>query len=434
MARIPVEWNWRVFAFTAGATLAATLIAGLAPALSAVRPPTRRGAAPASRRLGRTLIVAQIALSMVLLSVAGMLTRSLWNLRHQDFGYHPDRLVVADLPWEFSPAMMARYAAVYQPLLDRMEALPDIRFSALCGFGPLSQAGQHTGPFAAPGGAAAGMRIVHVSARFFETAGIPITAGRGITDDDRAPSPRVAVLSETAARELFSRDNPVGRSISDTQAYDPLRAMEVAGVARDVRFAGPTEPHTAVVYVAMPQFPAPITSAMARAGGDPGRAAANLRAAIHSVDPDLAVSSVRGAAEIIDSQLGRERVLAFVASGFALLALALTAIGVYGLVSYAVEQRTREIGIRAALGARQGQIVGMIVGELAIAAGSSAALGVVGAVATGQAIRGVLFGTAEDSRAVAGAALLLVIVGAMAAWLPARRAARRDPVAALRQD
>jgi len=268
-----------------------------------------------------------VALSLVLLSGAGLLARSLCNLRHQDFGFRADHLVVADLPWEFNPAMMARYAAIREPLSERLNALPGVASAALSGFGPLGSA-QHTGRIGISGEPSVGARIVHVSDHYFETTGIPIIAGRGITADDRANSPHVAVLTQTAARAVFGGANPIGRSLTD--------GVEVVGIARDVRFAGPGDPYSPLIFVPLTQSPAPITAALVRVTGDPGGVAANIRAAVHSVDPDLAVASVRPVPEIVDSQLGRERVLALLAAGFGLLALAMTCVGMYGVIAYAV--------------------------------------------------------------------------------------------------
>jgi predicted permease len=423
-ATIAVDWNWRVPAFAIAVTALATILFGLAPALSATRP--TRGVGRRGRAFGRGLIAAQVALSLVLLSGAVLLARSLWNLRHQDFGFRADHLVIADLPWEFNPAMMARYAAIRGPLLERLNALPGVASAALSGFGPLGDA-QHTGRIGISGEPTVGARIVHVSDRYFETTGIPIIAGLGITAADRAAALHVAVLSQTAARAVFGGADPIGRSLTD--------GVEIVGVARDVRFAGPSDPFSPLMFVPLTQSPAPITAALVRATGDPANAAANMRAAVHAADPDLAVASVRPVPEIVDSQLGRERVLALLAAGFGLLALAMTCVGIYGVIAYAVEQRTREIGIRVALGARGGQVTSMLVRELAWLVCAGAIPGAAGAIAAGRLLRTVLFGIGpHDYLLTVWSAVLLAIVAATAAYLPARHAARLDPMQALRQE
>jgi putative ABC transport system permease protein len=431
MAGATAEWSWRVAAFTAGITAVTGLLFGTAPAVSATRPLTPRASRP---KIGRALIAAQVAVSVVLLSGAGMLAQSLWNLRHQDFGFRADGLVVADLPWEFSPAMMARYEALRRPLLDRLQAVPGARSAALSGFGPMGGA-QHTGPFSSAGAYAVPTRMVHVSARYFETTEIPILAGRGFTDADRAGAAPVAVLTETAARAFFGGANPVGKLISGKDVYDPARAVEVVGVARDVRFGTPNEAFSAIVFLPLPQSPAPITSAIVRVSGDSGTAAANVRAAFHEVDPDIAIASVQPLPAVIDASLQQERALAVLANGFAALALVLTSVGIYGVISYAVTRRAREIGIRIALGARRGQVSRMLLREIGAIALAGVAVGGAGAYAASRALHGMLFGIAPgDWSMTAGAAALLGTIAAAAAYLPARRAARLDPMTALRQD
>ncbi len=254
---LSVQFNWRVVAFAVAAAVLATVLSGLAPALSATR--ISRYPGPRRRWLGQALIAAQVAVSLLLLSGAGLLSRSLWNLRHQDFGFRPGRLLLVDLPWEFSPSMMARYAALRGPLFDRMNALPGVQSAAISGFGPLGS-DVHTGPIAAPGVPSSMARIVHISPRYFETAGIPIVARRSIGADDRAGAPRVAVLSETAARRMFGGAGPIGPFLSPDKTFDASHAIEIVGVAHDVRFAHPADPFGVEIYVPLEQSPAPVTA------------------------------------------------------------------------------------------------------------------------------------------------------------------------------
>lgn len=426
LAAAPVEWNWRVLAVTAAIAALTGVLFGIAPAVAATRPETPRATRP---RIGRALIAAQVAISLALLSGAGLLGRSLWNLRHQDFGFRADGLIVADLPWEFSPAMMARYAQWRDPALERLRAIPGVRAAALSGFGPMGGA-QHTGPLVAPGRKSVPSRIAHVSTGYFETTEIPLAAGRAFTAADRAGTRPVCVLTESAARELFGGGNAVGRFVSQTEQYDAQKAIEVVGVARDVRFASPAERFAPLIFVPLAQSPAPITAALARGGS-----AAGVRAALQAVDPEIAVASVQPLTAILDAQLGSERVLAMLAACFGGLALVLTAVGVYGVISYAVERRGREIGIRIALGARRGQVSRMVLRDLIIVGAIGVAVGGAGAVAASRAMRGLLFGIAAGDYSMAiAAAFVLAAVAAAAAWLPARRAGRVDPVTMLRQD
>jgi hypothetical protein len=286
---------------------------------------------------------------------------------------------------------------------------------------------QHTGKIAAPGVPAVQARIVHVSARYFETMGIPIVAGRGITEEDRAGARPVAVLGETAAHELFGGGSAVGRLVDNS--------LEVVGVARDVRFANPGDPFGVVLYVPVEQSPAPITAVVVRTTGDPAHVAAAVRSSLHEVDRDLAVSAIRPLADVVDAHLAKPRMLATISAAFGLLALLLTSIGVYAVIAYAVERRTREIGIRLALGATRRGVQRMMLTEFARVAAPSLLLGAVGALAADRALRTLLFGIApHDYATVLAAGAMLAGISGVAAWLPARRAARLDPMDTLRQE
>jgi predicted permease len=380
--------------------------------------------------------VTQISISLVLLAGSALLVRSLWSLRHQDFGFRGENVLMVELPWEFSPAMMARYKAVSQPLYDRVNQLPGVLSAALCGFGPMG-GDQHTGPLSSaerPAQRDDLTRIVHVSPQYFESMGIRIVAGHGITADDTAGAPAVAVLSETAARKMFGGANPVGRLVSQAGTFDAQHAVQVIGVARDVRFANPGDPFGFLVYVPMTQSPAPITAIVVRTAGDPALAAGNVRAALHAVDPGMAIGAIRPLGDAIDAKLSHERLLALLATSFGLLALILTSVGVYGVISYAVERRTREIGIRLALGATRAQVSRGLMREVGLLVAGSAVLGGVGAIAATRVLRSMIFAFGPgDYGLVAVMALFLALVASLAGFLPARRAARLDPMAALRE-
>jgi predicted permease len=434
--------DWRVLLFTALVTGMATLLFGLAPALAATRVDIQRAlqnaggraAGPRRQIAGKALVVTQVALSLLLLSGAGQLARSLGNLRHQHFGFRAENVLTAELPWEFNPRMMARYAAIRGPLYERLNALPGVRAAALSGFGPMG-GDQHTGPLAAPGVPGQMARIVHVSARYFEAMGIPIVDGRPLTAEDRAGAPPVAVISETAARVLFGGANAVGRQVAGEKQWNAKNAMVVVGVARDVRFFNPGDPFGIILYVPLEQSPAPVTAVVVRTAGDPALAAAAVRAVLHEVDRDLAVSAIRPLADVVDARLSQPRMLAMLSAAFGLLALVLTSVGVYAVISYAVERRTREIGVRLALGATRLQVERAMLGELTALVAASLVLGGIGALASARALRMLLFGIVPHDYGILLAACgLLAAVSAAAAWVPARRAARLDPMAALRQE
>ena len=214
--------------------------------------------------------MAQLSISLTLLSAAALLTRSLWNLRHQDFGYDADRVLVADIPLEFTKAMMKQRTALRQPLYERMNAIPNVRSAAVTAFGVMdsivytcslstAERPEQRGDFT---------RLVHVSPRYFETIGTRILAGRGITEEDRADSPRVVVLGQNAARTLFGGADPIGRLVSTSKSFESRDALQVVGVAHDVRFFNPRDPYGFVLYVPLMQHPAPVTAVSVRGGSD----------------------------------------------------------------------------------------------------------------------------------------------------------------------
>ena len=437
--------EWRHLAFTAAIAVAATCLFALAPAWAATRidlhstlqaSHSGHSGGRFRNRLGRCLIVAQLSVSLTLLSAAALLVHSLWNLRHQDFGFDAERVVMAEVPLEFTNAMIRRNTALRQPLFDRMNAIPGVRSAAVDAFGPLGSV-QYTCFLSTPERPAQPgdfTRRVHISPRYFETIGTPILAGRGITEADRANSPKVVVLSQTAARTVFGRANPLGRFVSADRTFESKDALQVVGVAHDVRFFNPRDPFGFVLYVPLAQAPAPITAVLLRAASDPARLVPTVRSAFHEVDPTLLVGAIRPLGESVEGQLSNEKLLALLSTCFGLLALGLTAVGVYGVIAYSVQRRTQEVGIRLALGAERAAVSRLIMGDVAVLALAGTLLGAAGAVAATRALRTVLFafGPADYSLLLASAAVLLLI-SAAAGYIPARRASRLDPMSALRQ-
>jgi predicted permease len=444
--RLSLALDWRVLTFAGGIAVVATCLFGLVPALAAARVDLN-ASLQAGRRsasggrfgagVGRGLVVAQLAVSLVLLGGAALLGRSLWNLRHQDFGFQPEGAVLIDLPVEFSPAMMRRQGAIRQPLYERLNSLPGVRSAAVSGFGPMGPL-QRTITISTPTRPARESdytRLVHVSPRYFETMRIPLVAGRGITEEDRAGTPNTAVLSESAARALFGTTDPIGQRISGGRQFQANNSLLVVGVAHDLRFGNPREPFGFVVYRSFEQASAPVTAAVVRPSGQVAAMVGALRAAIRETAPDVRVGSIRPLTDVVESKLGNDRVMAAIAVSFGALALALVGVGVSGVVSYAARRRTREIGIRLALGANRRSVSLMMLRDIARLGLVGAIAGIAGSAAVARALRGVLFAFAPlDYAVLLGAAVALLAVSAAGAWLPARRAARLDPMDALRQE
>ena len=297
--RLSVTLEWRHLAYLAAIAAAATCLFALAPAWAATRIDVQSALQSAHRglsggrfrnRLGRCLIVAQLSVSLTLLSAAVLLAHSLWNLRHQDFGYDSSGVLIADIPLEFTKAVMKQRTALREPLYSRMNALPGVRSAAISAFGVMDST-VHTCSLSIPGRPAQPgdiTRRVHISPRYFETIGTSILAGRGITEDDRAGSPGVVVLGQTAARTLFGDANPIGRFVSTARNFEAKDALQVVGVAADVRFSNPRDPFGFVIYVPLTQDPAPVTAVFVRAASGQAHLAAAVRAAFHEARPHTA--------------------------------------------------------------------------------------------------------------------------------------------------
>jgi predicted permease len=263
--------------------------------------------------------------------------------------------------------------------------------------------------------------------------GIPLLLGREFTPQDNQQSPNVAVVNQTLAARFFPNQSPLGRRIIMYKTE-----MQIIGVARDTRYGGIREAMPPLVYMPYlqnrPAAPAEM-SFVARTVGDPMASLAAIRQAVQSVDRDLPLRNVRTQSELIALNFTRERLFATLSSFFGLLALALVSIGLYGVMSYTVARRTHEIGIRMALGAQSANVLRMVMGESLLLVLIGLAIGLAGALATTRLIAGMLFGlTPADPMTIALATLLLLAVAALAGWLPARRAARVDPMIALRHE
>ena len=447
--RASSDAGWRVLAFAGGIALLSTSFFGLAPALAATRVDIRSAlsnnrrsqTAGRSRHLfGKALIVTQVSVSLVLLSGAGLLLRSLYHLRHQDFGYRTQGVLVAELPLQFddaeSDADRARRAALKQPLFDRLNALPGVKSAALSFLGPMSS-GQWTGRLSTPQQEEKNsqpVRMVAVSPRYFETMGIKLLAGRAIAAEDRSKTAKVVVLSQTASRKLFGAANPLGRFVSAGDKYDAADAMQVVGVANDMRFADPRDPFGVLAFIALaPEEDVPVTNIVLHAPGDPARYSTAIREIMRDLDPAQSVGAIARLSDQIDGKLDTDGAVAKLTGAFGILALALTCIGIYAVVGYSVARRTHEIGIRLALGASRAGISSMIVRDVGKLLAIAAVLGFAGALAASRLLRDTFFGIGFFDLAVpVAAAALLSAVAVLAAYLPARRAARLDPGDALR--
>ena len=426
--------NWHVLAFTTVVAIATAIVFGVAPALQA----TAAGPSPALRddarmsgsrsRLLPTLVSAQVALSFMLLVGAVLFVRTLRNLQSFDPGFKGDGVLLVNLE--------ARRTAVPRDIAAEMQRVPGVQSASVSTHTPLS--GSIWSEPAVPAGQPIPERdtayFVGAGPRFFETMQIRLVAGREFTDRDVADSPGVAVVNERFAQRYFAGQNPVGRHLA-ARVRGENRDLEIVGLARNTSAAGLRRSPPATVYVAYAQltrdFP---TTIEIRAAGSLGLVATAVRDALRSRLPAAPIE-VQPLSAQVGATMVRERLMAALAAAFGLLALALACIGLYGLLAYTVARRTKEIGIRMALGARRLRVVALVLNGAARLVGIGIVLGVPAAWAASRWVESMLFGLKPgDPMTLAGAAVLLVAVAQVAACLPAWRASRVDPLAALRHE
>jgi predicted permease len=437
--RLPLDPDWRILGFTASVSILAAAIFGLAPAFTSAR--LDAGAAlQANRRNGglrsangaaRAFIVAQVAASLVLVAGAALMVRSFRNLETQDFGYRQDGLLLIEFRADRN-LFGFRDPARLQQIHQRLSAIPGVISAALTGPAPFAQL-QSQAKISLPGEAARGVDALQskVSPQYFETMKIPLLAGRTFSEADRKETAPVAVLGETAARQLFGSANPVGRSIS----LGSNDSRIVVGVAHDVRYLGPREPFGPVVYEPMSQGGVLLLTAVLRTAGDPAAFASAARQAVREAAPGLKMETIASVSELLGASIRQERMIAVLSAAFGLLALVLASVGLYGVIAYAVQRRTQEIGVRIALGASRIQVTGLLLSDIVKLLAIGLILGLAGTLALGNWVRSLLFGiTPHDPAMLAAAAAILTAVAFAAGYLPARRASRLHPMEALRQE
>jgi predicted permease len=459
--------NPEVLLFTLGVSVITGILFGFAPAISAARTAaydslssTHRasGGGRSSRWWSKSLVVGQVMLSLLLLVAAGLFLKTLRNLQHQDYGFERTFLLLAQFDAKLAGYTPLQTADLHQRLLDRLSAIPGVQSAALAGTPPISS-GNWRSNISIAGYTPAPKESMNsvlnrVSGRYFETAGISMIAGRSISPSDTATSLKVAVVNQTLARHFFPRGNALGRSLAI--GIDSVKGpWQIIGIARDTRAGDPRSAETAMMtYIPLAQIE-PYAPAAAGAGssareenqdrfagfillrtsGDPSARIADLRAAVASVDPSLPLLSVSTITEEVSRMMGNDQLSASLTGIFALLALVLAAIGLYGVMSYNVAQRTSEIGVRLALGAQRENVLWIILREALLLLSAGVALGVPLSLAAARLLRQQLFGLkADDPLTYAGALIVVSTVVVLSTWLPARRAAAINPVDALRYE
>jgi predicted permease len=437
--------DWRVLLFTVAVTVLTGLLFGLAPALQTTRPnlvaslkDEASGYSHRLRRLGLRdlLVISQLALSLVLLIGAALFVRSLQHALTLDPGFASQNLLLGSIETRGTGLNKQQGRALFQQTLERVAALPGVSNATLVTVVPISGGGDRRGveleDYQPKPNEDTELNTNVVGPDYFSTVGIPLVQGRDFNPQDREGGPRVVIVNEELARRYFAGQNVVGKRlrIGSDNPYS-----EIIGVARNAKYRSLREEPLPFIYIPFTQEYQSGMTIMVRTAGDPASLLAPLRNEIRSLNKDVPVSSVQTMTERIGGQLAVDRMIAVLLSIFGLGALLLAAVGIYGVMGYSVAQRTREIGIRMALGAEQREIVKLIIGQGFTLVAIGAGVGLVLALVLTRVVKSLLFGvSATDPLTFAVIVLLLVAVALFACYLPARRAMKVDPLVALRYE
>jgi predicted permease len=450
--RLPVaaQTDLRVLAFAAGISFVTAIVFGAAPAWQSVRASLASSLASRhaiadrrSQRLSPVLVVGQVAVSLVLLTGAGLFLRTLTNLRDVDLGYVTDRLVVLDVNTRAAGYSLDQAPGVTHRVLDRLRAVPGITAASFAENAVMLGTDSSTNlirseGFVAGAGGFPRAQWDMVGPQYFSAMGIPLVAGRDFSERDDEAAPRVVAINEALARQFFAGTNPIGRRLvwGDTKQTD----FEIVAVVRDVKQSGPRETPPLRFYLpyaqlskTRPSWDVASVRFLVRTAGDPVAMRRPLERAIGAENPRLSVNRISIGPELVERVLVQERMIATLSAAFSVLGVGLACLGLYGLIGYHVVQRTSEIGIRMALGAQRSQVLWATLRQSLAWTAGGIALGVPVAFGVTRAAGSLLFGlSATDTKTLAGAAIVMLVFGLVAACIPARRAARVDPIVALR--
>jgi predicted permease len=445
-ATLAFELDWRTLAFTGGVALLCGVVFGLAPALRGTlgMEQSLKDGARTTRGGGRTakaLVALQVAVSLVLLVAAGLFVRTLMNLKAQSVGYDPRGLVLARVDPVGAGYKGDEIGRKCIELMKRLAALPGVQSVTFSENGLFS--GTESGTtldipgFTPKTRDDRRARFDQVGPGYFTNVGIPLLLGRDIEEKDAAGAPRVAVINENMARFYFGEQSPLGRQIHFTGSGERDFMLEIVGVAKDARdheFRDLSVMRR--FYVSYQQPIDGITTANFEIRApNPDAVFGPIREEVQRFDAGLRVQSLRSLHALMDASVAPERLVARLSGFFGALAALLAGIGLYGVMSYAVARRTSEIGIRMALGARRGTVARMILGEVALLLVAGSLLGLLAASGLAGFVKNLIFGLEPvDPSTYLGCATLLLGIGLLAGYLPARRAARIDPLRALRYE
>jgi len=443
--------DWRVLTFTLLLSVLVGIVFGLVPALQAskhelvpaLKDQIDRGSPRRVWSLRNALVIGQVAISIVVLIAAGLFLRSLGHARAINPGFDADRILTLSFNTTAQGYDATTANQFYQQLISRVKALPGVERVSLAQYAPLSYFYSPAlsvpvivdGHEPAPGENPPLVGSNAVSPNFFETLGVSLLNGRDFTDQDTNSSPGVVIVNETLARAFFSDQNPVGRKLRVMRRGGQSFSCEIVGVVRDSKYLSLGEDSRPYLFMPFAQNPQPAMSLHVRSVGNPKDMAAGIRREAQSIDPNLPAFNVMSLADNIDISLFPARFGAFLLGVFGFLALLIASIGIYGVMSYGVSERTHEMGIRMALGARANDVLRLVILKGMLLALIGVVIGAGLALASTRVVKSYLYDvSATDPLTFVGIALLLIGVALLACYLPARRATKVDPLVALRYE
>jgi predicted permease len=461
---VNVSPDLRLLGFTVAVSLLTGIVFGIAPALRCTRPdliPVLKDEVPGSTGTSRltlrnALVIVQVALSLLLLIGAGLFVRSLSNLKNLEIGFRRDQTVIVFVDPDRNGYKGQRLRDFFERLRSRIAAVPGVRSISLAAITPLSGM-RWNDDFTVEGyrwqpGDQKYVDMNAVGPRYFETVGLPLLLGRDFRDDDNPafspdppttimaelhqpelPGPRVAIITESMARRFFPGRNPIGSHVCFAEEYEADHAYEIIGVVKDAHYFGLRKEIEPMVYLPLWRQNTFSKAICIRTTRDMAGLVADVRRLVTDLDPAVPVMNARTMEQQIDEDILEDRLIATLSSFFGVMALLLAAVGLYGVISYAVTRRTREIGIRMALGAPRSAVLRLVIRDAGLLITAGAIIGIPSALALTRLVKSFLYGiSAQDPVTIIAGTTVLAAAALLACFVPARRATKVDPMAALR--
>jgi putative ABC transport system permease protein len=444
---IPISSDWRVLGFTAALAILTCLLFGLVPALrsthvspvDAMRSGGRSVTAGRERfGLRRALVATQVALSLVLMVGALLFVRSLHNLVTNDPGFRAQGILTVSIDFSRAPYPKEQRLNIYRELSGRLSAIPGVVSSAQVSFTPVSGSGwdNSIGPDRAPAAASGKIALFNrVGPHYFQTMETRLLAGREFDQHDTLAASKIAIVNEEFARKYFKGANPVGHTFHlEASAGKPENLFQIVGLVRNTKYFNLREEAQPIGFfpIAQDEEPGSEATFVLRVAGSPTSVAGSAKAAVAAMSPSIGIQFQPFSTQLEDSVLG-ERLMATLSGGFGLLAALLATLGLYGVIAYMIARRRKEIGVRMALGADRARVVRLVLREAVMLVALGLAAGILLSLWLGQTAATLLYGVKpRDATSLIGASLLLAVIALFASYLPARRAASDDPMAALR--